>query len=123
MLSLEDIYAKAARLIDQADGFIIGAGMGIDSELPDFGDPGGFWKVRARGQLEFSIAVIRYAYLNGRCREASRSGVRPKETVAVFGSKPALQRKRAVTHFTFLLLFGQLLTFILTTTLPSVWPA
>ena len=49
MLSLEDIYAKAARLIDQADGFIIGAGMGIDSELPDFGDPGGFWKVRARG--------------------------------------------------------------------------
>ena len=47
--SLEDEYAKAARLIDQADGLIIGAGMGIDSVLPDFRGPGGFWKVRALG--------------------------------------------------------------------------
>jgi hypothetical protein len=51
MLSLEHEYAKAARLIDQADGLIIGAGagMGTDSGLPDFRDPGGFWDVRARG--------------------------------------------------------------------------
>ena len=51
MLSLEHEYAKAARLIDQADGLIIGAGagMGIDSGLPDFRGPGGFWKVRALG--------------------------------------------------------------------------
>lgn len=49
MLSLEDEYAKAARLIDQADGLIIGpgVGMGIDSGLPEFRGPGGFWKVRA----------------------------------------------------------------------------
>ena len=51
MLSLDDEYAKAARLIDQADAVIIGAGagMGIDSGLPDFRGPGGFWKVRALG--------------------------------------------------------------------------
>lgn len=39
-------YAAAARLIDQADGIVIcaGAGMGVDSGLPDFRGPGGFWR-------------------------------------------------------------------------------
>jgi NAD-dependent SIR2 family protein deacetylase len=47
MVTLDEQFAKAARLIDQADGLIIGAGagMGIDSGLPDFRGPGGFWKV------------------------------------------------------------------------------
>lgn len=47
MVSLEEQFATAARLIDQADSLIIGAGagMGIDSGLPDFRGPGGFWKV------------------------------------------------------------------------------
>ena len=38
--------AAAAELIAQADGLIVGAGagMGIDSGLPDFRGPGGFWK-------------------------------------------------------------------------------
>jgi NAD-dependent SIR2 family protein deacetylase len=38
--------AKAARLIDAADSLIItaGAGMGVDSGLPDFRGEGGFWK-------------------------------------------------------------------------------
>ncbi|TAK99630.1 MAG: NAD-dependent deacetylase, partial [Aquabacterium sp.] len=35
----------AAEIIDQADGLIIaaGAGMGVDSGLPDFRGPEGFW--------------------------------------------------------------------------------
>lgn len=39
-------YARAARLIVAADGLLItaGAGMGIDSGLPDFRGPQGFWK-------------------------------------------------------------------------------
>jgi NAD-dependent SIR2 family protein deacetylase len=38
-------YLAAARLIAEADGLIIcaGAGMGVDSGLPDFRGPGGFW--------------------------------------------------------------------------------
>lgn len=47
MSELADKFAKAARLIDAADSLIVcaGAGMGIDSGLPDFRGPGGFWKV------------------------------------------------------------------------------
>jgi len=39
-------YARAARLIDEADSLVIcaGAGMGVDSGLPDFRGPGGFWQ-------------------------------------------------------------------------------
>ncbi len=39
--------AAAADLIAQADALLVGAGagMGIDSGLPDFRGPGGFWKV------------------------------------------------------------------------------
>lgn len=45
-LDLRASYAVAAQLIDAADSLIIcaGAGMGIDSGLPDFRGPGGFWK-------------------------------------------------------------------------------
>ena len=46
MSALAEGYATAARLIDQADGIVIcaGAGMGVDSGLPDFRGPGGFWQ-------------------------------------------------------------------------------
>lgn len=39
--------ARAADWLQQADGLLItaGAGMGIDSGLPDFRGPGGFWSV------------------------------------------------------------------------------
>lgn len=39
--------ARAASWLRQADGLLItaGAGMGIDSGLPDFRGPGGFWSV------------------------------------------------------------------------------
>jgi NAD-dependent SIR2 family protein deacetylase len=41
-----DAYAKAARLIEQSDALVIagGAGMGVDSGLPDFRGNDGFWK-------------------------------------------------------------------------------
>jgi NAD-dependent SIR2 family protein deacetylase len=52
-------YARAARLIDEADSLVIcaGAGMGVDSGLPDFRGPGGFWQAypalgRARIRFE-----------------------------------------------------------------------
>lgn len=53
---------QAARLIDAADGLIIaaGAGMGVDSGLPDFRGTTGFWRAYpalARAQIQFeSIA-------------------------------------------------------------------
>ncbi len=41
-----DDIARAAELIAQAEALVIGAGagMGIDSGLPDFRGPGGFWR-------------------------------------------------------------------------------
>ena len=42
----QEIFESAAALIDQADGllFTAGAGMGVDSGLPDFRGAEGFWK-------------------------------------------------------------------------------
>ena len=42
-----DSVAHAAELIAQSDALIVaaGAGMGVDSGLPDFRGPGGFWAV------------------------------------------------------------------------------
>ncbi len=41
-----DDVAHAAELVGQADALVVGAGagMGIDSGLPDFRGPGGFWR-------------------------------------------------------------------------------
>jgi NAD-dependent SIR2 family protein deacetylase len=46
-MDIEQRYTDAARLIDAADSIVIcaGAGMGVDSGLPDFRGPGGFWQV------------------------------------------------------------------------------
>ena len=59
MDDLAELYARAARLIDDADAIVIcaGAGMGVDSGLPDFRGPEGFWKAypalgRARIRFE-----------------------------------------------------------------------
>lgn len=45
MSGLAALYTAAARLIDRADALVVcaGAGMGVDSGLPDFRGPGGFW--------------------------------------------------------------------------------
>jgi NAD-dependent SIR2 family protein deacetylase len=42
----QSLYEHAARLIDEADGLLItaGAGMGVDSGLPDFRGAEGFWR-------------------------------------------------------------------------------
>jgi hypothetical protein len=43
---INEALAGAADLVRQADGLIVtaGAGMGVDSGLPDFRGEGGFWK-------------------------------------------------------------------------------
>lgn len=42
----DHLYHACAEVLKQADGLLItaGAGMGVDSGLPDFRGPGGFWK-------------------------------------------------------------------------------
>jgi NAD-dependent SIR2 family protein deacetylase len=52
------LFENAAALIDQADGLLItaGAGMGVDSGLPDFRGAEGFWKAYpalAKGGIRF----------------------------------------------------------------------
>ena len=60
-----DLAARAAELILQADGLVIaaGAGIGVDSGLPDFRGNEGFWKAYpalGRARMEFtSIASPR----------------------------------------------------------------
>ena len=64
MTTTADII-RAASLIDQADLLLVaaGAGMGVDSGLPDFRGNEGFWKAYpalARAQLAFaSVAAPR----------------------------------------------------------------
>jgi NAD-dependent SIR2 family protein deacetylase len=45
-VNLTDDFHRCAELIDQADGLLItaGAGIGVDSGLPDFRGPQGFWR-------------------------------------------------------------------------------
>ena len=45
-MSLVPEYQRCAELIAQADGLLVtaGAGMGVDSGLPDFRGPQGFWR-------------------------------------------------------------------------------
>ncbi len=54
-----DVYRRCAEVIDLADGLLItaGAGMGVDSGLPDFRGTEGFWKAYpalAQAGLQFA---------------------------------------------------------------------
>jgi NAD-dependent SIR2 family protein deacetylase len=65
-MSLESALLRAAAVLREADGLLIaaGAGMGVDSGLPDFRGPQGFWKaypVYAHLKLDFvSLANPRW---------------------------------------------------------------
>ena len=61
-LRLEDKLAQAAQLIHNAQALIIaaGAGMGVDSGLPDFRSNNGFWRTYpalAQSRLRFEEAA------------------------------------------------------------------
>jgi NAD-dependent SIR2 family protein deacetylase len=58
-VTLDNLYRRAAELISQADALVIGAGagVGVDSGLPDFRGNVGFWNAYpalARAQLNFT---------------------------------------------------------------------
>ena len=66
---LESCFAEAARLLASADSLIIaaGAGLGVDSGLPDFRGPGGFWKIYpalGRAGLRFEEIASPNAFRN-----------------------------------------------------------
>lgn len=65
---MENTLRRAARLIAQADGLLItaGAGIGIDSGLPDFRGPQGFWKAYpelGRRQIDFTEIASPLSFL------------------------------------------------------------
>lgn len=58
----DEVLDQAAELIDQADALVVaaGAGMGVDSGLPDFRGREGFWRAYpalARAQLDFTAVA------------------------------------------------------------------
>jgi NAD-dependent SIR2 family protein deacetylase len=62
-----DLLARAAALVEQADALVIaaGAGMGVDSGLPDFRGNQGFWQTYpalGRAQMEFSSVATPYTF-------------------------------------------------------------
>jgi NAD-dependent SIR2 family protein deacetylase len=79
--------ARAAELIDQADGLVIaaGAGMGVDSGLPDFRGNAGFWRaypaLAASGIAFMDIASPAALYEN------------PRRAWGFYGHRLALYRK------------------------------
>ena len=99
---IDDACNEAANLISQADGLIItaGAGMGIDSGLPDFRGERGFWKAYpALGRLaiEFSQVANTAAFVSD-----------PKLAWGFYGHRLNLYR-RTVPHEGFAILrrFGE----------------
>ena len=95
---------RAAQLIAQADGLVVaaGAGMGVDSGLPDFRGPEGFWAAYpalGRAQLDFMDIANPRAF-----------GRHPELAWGFYGHRLELYRK-TVPHagFDILRRWGQLL--------------
>lgn len=84
--ALAPLFEQAAALIEQADGLIVaaGAGMGVDSGLPDFRGNEGFWRaypaLRESG-LEFRSIASPAAFLND-----------PRQAWGFYGHRLALYR-------------------------------
>lgn len=84
-------FAHAARLVSQADGLLItaGAGMGVDSGLPDFRGREGFWRAYpalAKARIDFEEAASPQAFRRN-----------PRLAWGFYGHRLALYR-RTVPH-------------------------
>jgi NAD-dependent SIR2 family protein deacetylase len=77
---------QAAKLVAEADGLLItaGAGMGVDSGLPDFRSEGGFWKHYP------ALAKARLGFTSIACPEAFRS--KPELAWGFYGHRLRLYR-------------------------------
>ena len=96
---LESDLIRAATLIANADAVIItaGAGMGVDSGLPDFRGPGGFWKhypALAEAGLKFSDIACPQAFEDN-----------PERAWGFYGHRLDLYR-RTVPHLGFQILLN-----------------
>jgi NAD-dependent SIR2 family protein deacetylase len=88
---MTDLIARAAALVCEADGLLVtaGAGMGVDSGLPDFRGDGGFWKhypALARAGIDFASIA---------CPDAFRS--QPRLAWGFYGHRLRLYRE-SVPH-------------------------
>lgn len=84
---INDALTKAANLVRHADGLVVtaGAGMGVDSGLPDFRGEGGFWKhYPDLGRAGLSFTSIA-------CPDAFRR--RPKLAWGFYGHRLRLYRE------------------------------
>ncbi len=93
------LFAEAASLIAKADGLIIsaGAGMGVDSGLPDFRGNSGFWRAYP------ALAGARIAFEEIACPDAFRR--HPRLAWGFYGHRLNLYR-RTPPHLGFAILQG-----------------
>lgn len=83
----QDRFAKCARLINQADGLLItaGAGLGVDSGLPDFRGSEGMWRAYP------ALGRARMHFQDIACPEAFRE--RPPLAWGFYGHRLKLYRE------------------------------
>lgn len=98
-MSVARDLAQAAAWLHEADGLVVaaGAGMGIDSGLPDFRGPGGFWAVYpalGRARIPFEAIANPAAFARD-----------PRLAWGFYGHRLDLYR-RTVPHAGFALLLG-----------------
>jgi NAD-dependent SIR2 family protein deacetylase len=96
-MEYEDLFNHAAELIEQADGIVIaaGAGIGVDSGLPDFRGNQGFWQAYpalAKAKLSFHEIASPRSFLS-----------EPRLAWGFYGHRLALYR-RTVPHAGFSLM-------------------
>lgn len=84
---LQDRFAKCARLIEQADGLLItaGAGLGVDSGLPDFRGSEGMWRAYP------ALGRARIHFQDVACPDAFRA--RPRLAWGFYGHRLRMYRE------------------------------